>query len=466
MQPFMGKDFLLETETARRLYHEVAEGMPIIDYHCHLSAKEIFENRPAENLTQLWLGDDHYKWRIMRAAKEPESRITGSGSDREKFDAFARALPLAIGNPLYHWSHLELQRYFGIKKTLSPATADEIWEETKALLSDGQHTPQYFIEKSNVYALCTTEDPADTLEYHDRIADEAGMKTRVLPAIRPDNAIAMEKPGWAAYMTRLGNASDIKITCYEDMLLALRNRMDAFAERGCVASDHGLEFMPCRWIDDETLNQVFADALAGRKPSPEIIEGYKTRLLTWLAEEYHRRSWAMELHVGCVRDANTKGVAEIGEACGFDTIGDAPLAVPLTRFMDRLEKAGHLPKMILFCLNDKDNMILSSLAGCFQDDTIASKIQFGTAWWFQDHKDGMEKQMKCLADTGVLGCFIGMLTDSRSFLSYARHEYFRRILCNYIGKLVENGEYPDDDAMLARIVRGISFENAKAYFGL
>ncbi len=466
MRPFMDEHFLLETATARHLYHDYAEGLPIIDYHCHLSAREIWENRPAENLTQLWLGDDHYKWRIMRAAAEPEERITGKAGDREKFDAYARALPLAIRNPLVHWTHLELQRYFGIKKTLGPGTADAIWAEASAVLADGKHTPQYFIDKSNVYALCTTEDPADTLEYHDRIAAEGKLKARVLPEIRPDNALAMEKTTWPAYIRRLGEAAGVEIDSYERLQQALRIRMDAFAERGCVASDHGLEYMPCREISDHELSRTFADALSGQRPDMGLIDGYKTRLLTWLAEEYHRRGWAMEMHIGSIRDANTKGVAEVGEACGYDTIGDAPVARPLACFMDGLEKAGKLPKMVLFCLNDKDNMALSALAGCFQDSSVASKIQFGTAWWFQDHRDGMEKQMKCLADTGVLGCFIGMLTDSRSYLSYARHEYFRRILCNFIGHLVENGEYPDDEEALARIVRGICFENAKTYFGL
>ena len=466
MRNFLDEDFLLKTPVAKHLFHDVARDMPIIDYHCHLSAKEIWENRPAENLTELWLGGDHYKWRVMRAAAEPEELITGKAGDREKFNAFARALPLAIGNPVYHWTHLELQRYFGITKPLGPDTADEIWEEANRVLSDQKHTPQFFIEQSNVFALCTTEDPVDSLKYHDRIWAEGRLKTRILPAIRPDLALAIEKADWAQYIRRLEKVSGVAISRYEDMLKALSVCMDAFAERGCIASDHGFEYMPYVEMSDEELSAVFDAAMAGKALNRDEADGYKTRLLLWLAEEYHRRGWAMELHIGSIRSVNTKGVASIGEATGFDTIGDAPVALPLARFMDDLEKRNCLPKMILFCLNDKDNMVLSAMAGTFQDSSVASKIQFGTAWWFQDHRDGMEKQMRCLADTGVFGCFIGMLTDSRSFLSYPRHEYFRRILCNLIGELVENGEYPNDDAMLSRIVRGICFENAKAYFGL
>ena len=462
----MDADFLLETETARHLYHDYAERMPIIDYHCHLSAKEIWENHPASNLTELWLGGDHYKWRVMRAVGEEEHVITGGTEDREKFDAFARALPLAVGNPVYHWTHLELQRYFGIETPLGPETADDIWQRANGILADGKHTPQLFIESSGVYALCTTEDPADTLKYHDRIREEGKLKTRILPAVRPDNALAIEKTSWPEYLERLAEASGTAIESYADLKKALRIRFDEFATRGCVASDHGLEYMPYLEATGAETEEIFRRAKAGETLSCSEIDAYKTQLLRFLAQEYHERGWAMEMHIGSIRSVNTLGVQQIGEATGFDAIGDAPVALPMARFMDSLEAEGKLPKMILFCLNDKDNMVLSALAGTFQDSSVASKIQFGTAWWFQDHRDGMEKQIRCLADTGVLGCFIGMLTDSRSFLSYPRHEYFRRILCNYLGGLVERGEYPADEAALKRVVQGICFENAKTYFGL
>lgn len=466
MKAFMDEHFLLKNETAKRLYHQYAEHMPIIDYHCHLSAKDIWENRSAENITQIWLGDDHYKWRLMRQNGEPEAFVSGQGGDKERFMAFARTLPYAAGNPVFHWTHLELQRYFGIRETLNEVNAEAIWSETLNALSDGKHTPQTFIEQSNVYALCTTEDPADTLEYHEKLAKWADFKTKVLPAMRPDAALAIEKAGWRAYLARLGECAGVSIHSIETLKRALLIRMDAFDACGCVASDHGFEYMPDVRLDDGELNDVFAKALRGETLSLRERDGYKTELMLWLAAQYHRRGWAMELHVGALRDANQHGVKTVGEAKGYDTVGDAPTALPLSHFLNALEERGELPKTILFNLNEQDNTVLSALTGTFHEAGVPGKMQFGTAWWFQDHKDGMEKQLHTLADHGLLGRFIGMLTDSRSFLSYTRHEYFRRIFCNFLGELVENGEYPEDEAMLEKMVCGVCFENARTYFGL
>ena len=439
MKAFMDEHFLLKNETAKRLYHQYAEHMPIIDYHCHLSAKDIWENRPAENITQIWLGDDHYKWRLMRQNGEPEAFVSGQGGDKERFMAFARTLPYAAGNPVFHWTHLELQRYFGIRETLNEVNAEAIWSETLNALSDGKHTPQTFIEQSNVYALCTTEDPADTLEYHEKLAKWADFKTKVLPAMRPDAALAIEKAGWRAYLARLGECAGVSIHSIETLKQAILIRMDAFDACGCVASDHGFEYMPDVRLDDGELNDVFAKALRGETLSLRERDGYKTELMLWLAAQYHRRGWAMELHVGALRDANQHGVKTVGEAKGYDTVGDAPTALPLSHFLNALEERGELPKTILFNLNEQDNTVLSALTGTFHEAGVPGKMQFGTAWWFQDHKDGMEKQLHTLADHGLLGRFIGMLTDSRSFLSYTRHEYFRRIFCNFLGELVEKG---------------------------
>lgn len=466
MKEYMDADFLLRNEVSKRLYHQYAEHMPIIDYHCHLSAKDIWENKPAENITQVWMGDDHYKWRLMRQNGEAEAFVSGNGGDWERFLAFARTLPYAAGNPVYHWTHLELQRYFGIHETLNEKHAQEIWDRTTEMFANGHLTPRSFIEQSNVYALCTTEDPADTLEYHHKLQSLPDFKTRVLPAIRPDAALAIEKKSWRAYMERLGASAGIGIHTVQELKQALLIRMDAFAECGCVASDHGFEYMPYARLSGTELEAVFDKAMQGETLTRAECDGYKTELMLWLAAEYRRRGWAMELHVGALRDANQRGVRTVGEAKGYDTVGDAEVAIPMSRFLNALEECGNLPKTILFNLNEKDNTVLNALTGTFHEAGVPGKVQFGTAWWFQDHKDGMERQLHTLADHGLLGRFIGMLTDSRSFLSYTRHEYFRRIFCNFLGELVDNGEYPNDEEMLERMVKGVCFENAKAYFGI
>lgn len=466
MKTFMDQDFMLYTDTAKKLFHTYAENQPIWDYHCHLSAKEIYENKPAQTIAALWLDGDHYKWRAMRAHGIAEEKITGSADGYEKFAAFADTLSNAIGNPLYHWAHLELQRYFGIDTVLNAKTAPEIWEKANAVLADGKHTPQYFIQNSNVYALCTTEDPADDLQYHTLLAQEKEFPVKVLPALRPDNALSIELPAWKEYIHHLAEVSGVAITDFESLKSALTVRMDEFARQGCVASDHGMEYMPYCKISVEKVNTVFADAMSGKALSSEEIDGYKTALLLWLGQEYSRRNWAMELHVGALRSVNTDMVRKIGPSTGFDSVCDHPEARSLGAYLNELNEINALPKTILFCLNEVDNIVLSTMIGNFQDDSLPSKMQFGTAWWFQDHVNGMEKQMRDLANEGLLGHFIGMLTDSRSFLSYPRHEYFRRILCNLVGEWVEKGQYPNDEEILGEMVKKISFQNAKNYFNI
>ncbi len=465
MKSFMDKDFILHSDTAKRLYHGYASDLPILDYHCHLSAREIYENQAPENITQLWLGGDHYKWRAMRANGVCEEQITGNAGDYEKFKAYAATLPYAAGNPLYHWTHLELQRYFHIDKVLGPSTCREIWEEANRVIRAEDFTPRGLIKASNVYGLCTTEDPVDSLEYHKKLAEE-GFTVKVLPAMRPDAALEIEKKTWPDYLKRIGDVASMEIHSYQDLKRALAVRMDAFDGCGCVASDHGFERFPWKPVSEEEAERIFIKASAGETLAQEEADGYKTALMVWLGKEYSRRGWAMEIHMGPIRSQNKRMVAKVGEATGFDSIGDHQLAVPLASYMNCLEETGQLPKTILFSSNNRDNMVLAAMTGNFQDGSIPSKIQMGTAWWFQDHRDGMEEQMKALANEGLLGRFIGMLTDSRSFLSYPRHEYFRRILCNLIGTWVEMGEYPDDEEMLKTLVSDISFYNAKRYFGM
>ena len=466
MKAFMDNDFMLMNETAKKLFRQYAENAPIIDYHCHLSVKEIYENKPTKNLTELWLAGDHYKWRAMRGNGIPEERITGNAADYDKFMAFAETLPFAIGNPLFHWTHMELQRYFGINEILSPETAPVIWKKTEELLSDGKHTPQYFIQQSNVYALCTTEDPADTLEYHEKLAKEKKIDTKILPAYRPDNALSIEKASWRDYIAHLSQVSGVDIADWDSLLQALKVRMDEFERLGCVASDHGVEDLPFLPVGEEKATEIVEKALNGQKLSEDEIEGYKTELFLWLGRTYAKRNWAMELHMNAMRSCNTRAVEKLGEATGFDSVCDHHLALKLSGFMNELEKTGQLPKMILFSLNDADNMVIATMLGNFHDASVPSKIQMGAAWWFQDHADGMEKQMRILANECILGRFIGMLTDSRSFLSYPRHEYFRRILCNLIGTWVENGQYPSEMKTLGMLVERICYLNAKEYFGI
>ena len=463
MQSFMNKDFLLTTETAKALFHGVAEGQPIFDWHCHLSAKEIYENKPAADLYELWLTGDHYKWRAMRCAGVPERLVTGDAAPFEKFCAFAKTLSLAIGNPLVHWSHLELQRYFGITTPLSPATAREIWDETKRVIAAGDFRPQTLIRQSNVFALCTTDDPADSLEWHQKIK-ESGFEIPVLPAFRPDKAIAAENPGFGAWVQALARAAQIPVASFADLKAALRARLDFFLSMGCVASDQSVAAVVYAPADDDAVDAIFRKALRGDKLTQDEIDAYHFAMLVFLGKLYAEKKLAMELHLGAMRNNNARMFRALGPDTGFDSIDDPRQAQGLSRLLDTLDRDGLLPKTILFNLNPQDNAVLGSMCGNFQSEEAAGKIQFGSAWWFNDHIDGMRAQLRALGNLGVLGCFVGMVTDSRSFLSYPRHEYFRRILCGLIGDWVEEGLFPNDEAALETIVKGVCFENARRYF--
>lgn len=465
MKPFMGEDFLLSTETARRLF-AACRNEPIFDWHCHLSPKEIYENETPRDIAQLWLSGDHYKWRGMRGVGVEEKYITGDAAPYEKFKAWAACMPEFIGNPLYHWTHLELQRYFGVTETLNEDTADAIWEKANAQIAAGGFRPRDLIARSNVACVCTTDDPADTLEYHRLIAADGSFKTKVLPAFRPDKALAIEAEAFLPWLAALEAVCGQKITSYAALKDALLARIAFFGEMGCRATDHALTPVPYRRMTESELEAVFAKRLAGEALSAEEAEGYRTELFRALAKEYARRGWAMEVHIGPMRNNNTRMFRKIGPDTGFDSISDGEVAHNLSRLLDSLDAEDSLPRTILFCLNPKDNYVLGSMLGNFQSPEAASKIQFGTAWWFNDNIDGMREQIRALGNLGVLSKFVGMVTDSRSFLSYPRHEYFRRIVCEFIGNLVENGEYPADYPRLERIVKDIAFGNAKAYFGL
>lgn len=465
MKKFMGEDFLLSTPTAVKLF-DACKDEPIFDWHCHLQPKEIYENKAPENITQLWLGADHYKWRGMRGVGIDEEFITGNKSDYEKFCAWAEAMPNFIGNPLYHWTHLELQRYFGINKTLSPSTADEIWNEANAKIKAGGYTPRELIEKSNVACVCTTDDPADTLEYHKLIAADTSFTCKVKPAFRPDKCIAIDAPAFISWLDSLSKVYGKSITSYQELKAALLSRMELFAELGCLASDHALTPVPYRRATEDELEAVFAKRISGSELTYEEAEIYKTEIFRFFAKEYSKRGWAMEIHIGPMRNNNKRMFEKLGPDAGYDSIADCEIANNLSRLLDSLDYENSLPKTILFCLNPKDNYVLGTMLGNFQSAEAASKIQFGSAWWFNDNIDGMREQIKALGNLGVLSKFVGMITDSRSFVSYPRHEYFRRIVCEFIGNLVENGEYPDDIDFLSKVVKDISFGNARTYFGL
>ena len=464
MTKFMDENFLLTTETARILFKE-ADKMPIFDWHCHLSPKEIYENKEPDNIAQLWLSGDHYKWRAMRSYGIDEKYITGDSTDYEKFEAFAKAMPYLIGNPLYHWTHLELQRYFGIYETLSEKTAKSIWEKANEKIRAGGFTPRELIEKSNVKCVCTTDDPADTLEYHELIRKE-NFSCKILPAFRPDEALNIELAGFLPWLHQLEATAGEVIDSFAALKAVLKDRIRFFEEMGCRASDQAFSYVPFEPSDDIELELIFSKAIAGEKLSQTEIDKYRTALMQFLAGEYAKLGWAMELHMGPMRNNNTKMFKAIGPDTGFDSIGDDQIAFKLSRFLDSMAEKDLLPKTVLFTLNPKDNYVLGSMLGNFQSSETGSKIQFGSGWWFNDNIDGMTEQMKALGNLGCLGKFVGMVTDSRSFLSYPRHEYFRRILCKLIGELVEGGQYPFDEETLTKIVCDISFNNSAEYFGL
>ena len=464
MKIFMDREFLLTTETAKKLYHEYAEMMPVLDYHCHINPQEIYEDRKFENITQVWLGGDHYKWRQMRSNGLDEYYITGEASDREKFQKWAETLEMAIGNPLYHWSHLELQKYFGYEGCLNGETAEEVWNLCNAKLAQDTMTVRNIIRQSNVTLLCTTDDPVDSLEWHKKLAEDDSFEVKVLPTWRPDKAMNLEKADYLDYLKKLSVASGVDITNYETLLIALQTRMDFFDSMGCSVSDHGLNYVMYNPTSEADIHDIFTRRLLGIMPNEQEEAQFKTAVLVWLGKQYHEKNWVMQLHYGAKRDNNSRIFNLIGPDTGVDCINNYAPAAELANFLNALEETKELPKTILYSLNPMDNAVIGTVIGCFQGTEAVGKIQQGSAWWFNDHKTGMIEQMTSLANLGLLGNFIGMLTDSRSFLSYTRHEYFRRILCELIGGWVENGEYPEDYRILEKIVKGISYNNAMRYF--
>lgn len=451
---FINKDFILKGKTAKKLYHSFAENMPIVDYHCHLSPKMIAENYKFKNAYDLFLGGDHYKWRQMRTAGIDEAYITGDKDDFEKFKKFASVMPMLIGNPIYHWTHLELKRYFGIDDILTADTAEKIWDKCNELLAKDEFSAQNLILNSNVEIICTTDDPADDLCYHKQLK-ESNFKCKVLPTFRPDKCVEINKPGFDEYIARAG------IETFEQLLQWLSDRIAFFHDNGCRLADHALEIVPFGIGD---ASAVFEAKKAGNSISEKDENIYKTAVLSHCAKEYTKLGWTMQLHIGALRNNNSIMFEKLGPDTGFDSINDLCIAQNLSLFLNNLEKEDQLPKTILYTLNPKDNYVLGTMLGNFQKAPVKCKIQFGSGWWFNDNKDGMEQQMKALANLGMLGAFVGMLTDSRSFVSYTRHEYFRRILCNMIGEWVDNGEYPADWKNLEKIVKGICYNNAKEYF--
>ena len=477
MKAFMDENFLLETETARHLYHDYAKAMPLVDYHCHLSPREIYEDRRFDNIVEVWLGGrnpdgsyfgDHYKWRMMRSHGIDEEYITGSKPPYERFVKLADALEMAIGNPMYHWCHLELQQFFGVTEPLTVESAPRIWEICNdKLRNDPNMTARGLIRQSNVAFIGTTDDPIDDLQWHDKMAADPSMDFRVCPSFRPDKAINLHKDGFQAYMQKLAaSVGKASLDTVEQVLDALTQRLEFFHARGCKASDHGLDYIPYEECTMEEANAAYRKAMQGEKLTVKEIDGYQTILLVHLGKAYHRLDIAMQLHYSCLRNNNARIFRQMGPDTGVDAIAQNTCGGNIAQLLSALELEGKCPKTVLYSLNPADNAQLGSLIGCFQDSSIPGKIQHGSAWWFNDNKTGMEEQMISLANLGLLGNFIGMLTDSRSFLSYPRHAYFRRILCNLIGNWVENGEYPNHDASLKKIVCGICADNALRYFGL
>lgn len=465
MKKFMDDDFLLSTETAKKLYHEYAEVMPVLDYHCHISPQEIYEDRKFENITQAWLEADHYKWRQMRSNGVEEKYITGDASDREKFQKWAETLEMAIGNPLYHWSHLELKKYFGYTGYLNSETAEEVWNLCNEKLAQDDMTARNLIRQSDVTLICTTDDPADSLEWHQKIASDESFDVQVLPAWRPDKAMNLEKPDYTDYLKKLSEVSGVEINSFKALTDALKKRLDFFEENGCRISDHSLEYVMYAPASDEEIETIFAKRLAGEAVSRQEELKFKTVFMTVMGKEYHKKNWVMQIHYGVKRDNNRRVFESLGPDAGIDCINNYAPSAEMADYLNALAKTDELPKTVLYSLNPTDNASIGTIIGCFQNSSAVGKIQQGSAWWFNDNKTGMTEQMISLANLGLLGNFIGMLTDSRSFLSYTRHEYFRRIMCELIGGWVENGEYPEDYTALEKIVKGISYRNAVRYFG-
>lgn len=465
MAEFLSDDFLLSNPTAQKLYHNYAAQMPIYDYHCHIDPQEIWEDRRFENLTQIWLGKDHYKWRLLRSNGVEESYITGDAPDREKLQKFAETLPRCIGNPMYHWCHLELKNYFGYEGILNEETAQQVWDLTGEKLKSPGFCAREFIRRSNVAMIGTTDDPCSELTYH-RLLANSDFQTKVYPGFRPDPALHLQNPGFASYIQNLSRAAGTKITSVSDVVKALTKRMEFFAQNGCRTADHGLDSVVFRKTSATQVEAAFQRAMRGAPLTEEEIEGYQTYLLLSCAKEYSRLGWVMQLHFSCIRNPNSRAFSTLGADAGFDSMAVTDSCLSLYALMDTLEQESCLPRTILYSLNPADNPWMDTLLGAFQSNGIPGKIQHGPAWWFNDHKTGITDQLISLANLGILGNFIGMLTDSRSLLSYARHEYFRRILCDLIGKWVEAGEYPADMHILGALVQDICANNVKRYFHL
>ena len=457
-------NFLLSNDTAQKLYHEFAKNLPIIDYHCHLSPKQIAEDINFDNITQPWLHGDHYKWRALRTNGIEEKYITGDASDWDKFRHWAQTVPYTLCNPLYHWTHLELNKPFGIKKLLNPNTAKEIWDECNAKLQTPEFSCKGMIRQANVEIICTTDDPVDTLEWH-RMIKNSGFETKVLPTWRADKALGIDTgKDFIDYLDKLSKASGIEITNYATLMEALQIRQDFFEQMGCKLSDHGLDRFYCDDYRQDEIEVIFNKVINKEDLSNKEISKYRSAVLYDLAVMDHNKGWAQQFHVGVIRNNNTKMFNQIGPDTGFDSIADDLVAKDMSKFFNRLATEDKLTKTILYNLNPSHNEVYATMIGNFQDGSIAGKIQWGSGWWFLDQKDGMEKQMNALSNLGLLSRFVGMLTDSRSFLSYSRHEYFRRILCNLLGQDVENGLIPNDMDLLKEYVEGICYKNAKNYF--
>lgn len=461
---FMGPDFLLESTAAERLYHDHASAMPICDYHSHLSPQEIADNQQFDNLTELWLNGDHYKWRAMRFAGIDEQRITGDPSARERFQAWAETVPDCLGNPLYHWTHLELRHPLGIKNTLlSPATAEEVWTLGRERLASPGLRAQGILDRFNVTTVCTTDDPCDTLGAHRRHA-QSDSRLQLLPTFRPDTVLKIEQPGFADYLSSLEAASGITIQRYDDLLAALHQRLDYFAAAGCCLADHSLEkptFAPPPATTE--LDQMIDRRRRGETLDGNEATGFTTALLLWLGRQYAKRGWVMQLHLGAHRNVSQRGLAKIGINSGFDAIGGVEYSESLAAILDALDRDNALPRTVIYNLNPRDNEMLASLTGCFQGDGIPGKVQFGAAWWFNDQRDGIERQLTTQMQFGLLRHFVGMLTDSRSLLSFSRHDYFRRIFCNMLGQQMTRGELPNDPDRIGNLVRAVCYDNVQRY---
>jgi glucuronate isomerase len=460
---FITQDFLLENRFSQRLYHDYAAHMPIIDYHCHLPPDEIANNRSFENLTQIWINGDHYKWRAMRTFGIDEKYITGDAPDTEKFSQWAKTVPYTLRNPLYHWTHLELKRYFDIDVLLNPHTANEIYEEAKGKLQTPDFSCQHLIKKMNVEVVCTTEDPIDGLQNHQKL-EKNGFGVKISTAFRPDKAISISKDSYMVYVEQLAEVSGVNIVSYKSLCDALALRLDYFHENGCRLSDHGLSYVPFRNFSDVEIEAIFQKRRENKMLTIEEDEKFQTSLLLFLCEQYQERNWVQQFHIGALRNNNSRMNRVLGPDTGWDSIGDYPQATTLSSFLNALDAKDKLTKTILYNLNPADNEVLATMIGNFNDGKIKGKMQFGSGWWFLDQKDGMTKQLNALSNMGLISCFVGMLTDSRSFLSYPRHEYFRRILCNLFGKEMERGELPQDFELVGEIVQNICYNNAKEYF--